>query len=100
MEDEEFIKEVEKPVYVEVIREVEKRVPYGVIQVELEEGPRLVSNIVDAEGRLKIDMPLELTFRRIGAQGTEDVTPLRFPALVTVTACTNASGWFSVGMSR
>ena len=31
----------------------------------------------------------ELTFRRIGAQGTEDVVPTRFPALVTVTACTD-----------
>ncbi len=31
----------------------------------------------------------ELTFRRIGAQGTEDVVPVRFPALVTVTACTD-----------
>jgi electron transfer flavoprotein alpha subunit len=31
----------------------------------------------------------ELVFRRIGAAGTEDVTPLRFPALVTVTACTD-----------
>jgi electron transfer flavoprotein alpha subunit len=31
----------------------------------------------------------ELTFRRIGAEGTEDVVPLRFPALVTVTACTD-----------
>lgn len=32
----------------------------------------------------------ELTFRRIGAEGTEDVVPLRFPALVTVTACRSA----------
>jgi electron transfer flavoprotein alpha subunit len=31
----------------------------------------------------------ELTFRRIGAEGTEDVVPLRLPALVTVTACTD-----------
>ncbi len=31
----------------------------------------------------------ELTFRRIGAEGTEDVTPTSFPALVTVTACTD-----------
>ncbi len=31
----------------------------------------------------------ELTFRRIGAEGTEDVVPVRFPALVTVTACTD-----------
>jgi electron transfer flavoprotein alpha subunit len=30
-----------------------------------------------------------LTFRRIGAQGTEDVVPKRLPALVTVTACTD-----------
>jgi electron transfer flavoprotein alpha subunit len=31
----------------------------------------------------------ELTFRRIGAAGTEDVVPKRFPVLVTVTACTD-----------
>jgi electron transfer flavoprotein alpha subunit len=31
----------------------------------------------------------ELVFRRIGAEGTEDVVPVRFPALVTVTACTD-----------
>ncbi len=31
----------------------------------------------------------ELTFRRIGAQGTEDIVPRRFPALVTVTSCTD-----------
>ncbi len=30
-----------------------------------------------------------LTFRRIGAAGTEDVTPTRFPVVVTVTACTD-----------
>ncbi len=31
----------------------------------------------------------ELTFRRIGAQGTEDIVPRRFPVLVTVTSCTD-----------
>ena len=31
----------------------------------------------------------QLVFRRIGAAGTEDVVPLRLPALVTVTACTD-----------
>ena len=31
----------------------------------------------------------ELRFRRIGAQGIEDVVPTRFPVLVTVTACTD-----------
>jgi electron transfer flavoprotein alpha subunit len=30
-----------------------------------------------------------LLFRRIGAEGTEDVAPVRLPALVTVTACTD-----------
>jgi electron transfer flavoprotein alpha subunit len=30
-----------------------------------------------------------MVFRRIGAEGTEDVVPVRFPALVTVTACTD-----------
>ena len=30
-----------------------------------------------------------LKFRRIGAAGTEDVVPTRFPVLVTVTACTD-----------
>ena len=30
-----------------------------------------------------------LTIRRIGAQGTEDDNPLRFPVLITVTACTD-----------
>ncbi len=30
-----------------------------------------------------------LTFRRIGAAGTEDVVPGRFPVVVTVTACTD-----------
>jgi electron transfer flavoprotein alpha subunit len=30
-----------------------------------------------------------LRFRRIGAQGIEDVVPTRFPMLVTVTACTD-----------
>lgn len=40
------------------------RLPYNVAVVELEEGPRLVSNIVDAGGPLKIDMPLELVIQR------------------------------------
>jgi electron transfer flavoprotein alpha subunit len=43
-----------------------------------------------------------LTFRRIGAQGTEDVTPIRFPCLVTVTACTDTlyKGFHSARAAR
>ncbi len=38
------------------------RVPYNVAVVELEEGPRLISNIVgtDNQDALRIDLPLEL----------------------------------------
>jgi len=38
----------------------ESRLPYNVAVVELAEGPRLTSNIVEAAGGLRIDMPLEL----------------------------------------
>lgn len=39
--------------------------PYAVAVVELEEGPRLMTNIVDCEqtpDALRLDMPLEVTF--------------------------------------
>ena len=40
------------------------RVPYVAAIVELEEGPRLMTNVVDAsDDRLEIGMPLEVTFR-------------------------------------
>jgi uncharacterized OB-fold protein len=46
----------------------EKDVPYAVALVELEEGPRLVTNIVGvAPDQIRCDMPVELVF--------EDVTP-------------------------
>lgn len=45
-----------------------------------------IEQIAYAQG-LRIEP--ELTFRRIGAQGTEDIVPRRFPVLVTVTACTD-----------
>lgn len=44
------------------------RVPYNVVVAELEEGPRLISNVLDvveAEG-LAIDAPLELAIEREG----------------------------------
>jgi uncharacterized OB-fold protein len=43
-------------------------VPYTVIVVELEEGPRLFSNLVEApEGEIEIGLPVEVMF--------DDVTP-------------------------
>jgi len=40
------------------------RLPYNVAVVELDEGPRLVSNIVDARSDLRIDMPLDIVIQR------------------------------------
>jgi uncharacterized OB-fold protein len=40
------------------------RLPYNVAVVELAEGPRLISNVVDARQPLAIDMPLRLVIQR------------------------------------
>ncbi len=40
------------------------RLPYNVAVVELAEGPRLTSNVVDGHARLRIDMPLRLVIQR------------------------------------
>ena len=40
------------------------RLPYNVAVVELAEGPRLISNVVDAQNPLRIDMPLMLVIQR------------------------------------
>ena len=40
------------------------RLPYNVAVVELAEGPRLISNVVGAQDRLRIDMPLTLVIQR------------------------------------
>lgn len=44
------------------------RVPYDVTLVELDEGPRLLTNIVDGDGgaRLRLDAPVELAVEREG----------------------------------
>jgi|TARA_B100000959_G_scaffold236214_1_gene254912 hypothetical protein len=42
--------------------------PFAIAVVELEEGPRLMSNIVDCEQTpeaLQLDMPLEVTFQKL-----------------------------------
>jgi uncharacterized protein len=51
--------------------------PFAIAVVELEEGPRLMSNIVDCEQTpeaLQLDMPLEVTFEVL----TDDITLPQF----------------------
>ena len=53
----------------------DKRVPYAVVQVELEEGPRLTTNLLDcAVSDVKIGMPVEVTYEDI----TEEITLVQF----------------------
>ncbi len=58
---------------------LEKRVPYAVIQVELDEGPRLTTNLLDcAVSDIKIGTRVEAAFEDI----TDEITLLQFrPAL-------------------
>lgn len=60
--------------------------PYSIAVVELEEGPRMMTNIVDCEQTpeaLQLDMALEVAFHPV----TEDVTlPLFRPAEASNTA--------------
>ncbi len=42
----------------------ESRLPYNVAVVELAEGPRLMSNVVEADRALRIEMPLRLVIQR------------------------------------
>nr|MCS5605909.1 OB-fold domain-containing protein [Alphaproteobacteria bacterium] len=51
--------------------------PFAIAVVELEEGPRLMSNIVECEQTpeaLKLDMPLEVTFEKLN----DDITLPQF----------------------
>ena len=53
----------------------EKKVPYAVVQVELEEGPRLTTNLLDVPAaETKIGMPVEAAYEDI----TEEITLLQF----------------------
>ena len=53
----------------------EADIPYNVVQVELEEGPRLTANVIDvAPDALEIGMKVEAVFDRV----TKDQTLLRF----------------------
>ena len=51
----------------------EEEAPYAIAVVELEEGPRLMTNIVDCEQTpqaLQLDMALEVTFEQINEEIT------------------------------
>ncbi len=53
--------------------------PYVIGLVELEEGPKLLSQIVDCKPEdVYIGMPLETTFRRLKADGKEGVISYSF----------------------
>jgi uncharacterized protein len=41
-------------------------VPYNVIVVELEEGPRLNSNYLGPNQEIEVDMPVKVTFEQVG----------------------------------
>jgi len=50
------------------------RIPYCLAIIELDEGPRLTSQVVAIEeGEVSIDMPVEFAFRKISAEGDEGV---------------------------
>ena len=45
--------------------------PYNVVEVELDEGPRLISNLVELNGRpIEHGMPVEVVFRRVDSELT------------------------------
>jgi uncharacterized OB-fold protein len=54
---------------------LEKRVPYAVVQVELDEGPRLTTNLLDCPlGDIRIGMRVQAEYEDV----TDDVTLLQF----------------------
>lgn len=53
----------------------EKRVPYAVVQVQLEEGPRLTSNLLDCPiDAIRIGMPVDVAYEDI----TDEITLVQF----------------------
>ena len=53
----------------------ESRVPYAVVQVQLEEGPRLTTNLLECDVKnIKIGMPVEAVYEDI----TDEITLLQF----------------------
>lgn len=53
----------------------EDKVPYAVVQVQLAEGPRLTTNVLECDVReVRIGMPVEVTYQDI----TEEITLVQF----------------------
>jgi len=53
----------------------ETRVPYAVVQIQLEEGPRLTTNLMECDIKdIKIGMPVEAVYEDI----TADITLVQF----------------------
>ncbi len=53
--------------------------PYVLAWVEIDEGPRILTNIVGCDpGRVRIGMPVEVDFARPEGQGEEDLAVPRF----------------------
>ena len=60
----------------------EDEAPYAIAVVELEEGPRMMANIVGVNNtpdELDLDMPLEVRFERRGEQMVPVFTPVARP---------------------
>jgi hypothetical protein len=54
---------------------LESRVPYAVVQVELEEGPRLTANLLDVPAsEVRIGMPVEAAYEKI----SDEITLVQF----------------------
>ena len=55
------------------MREVKTPLPYVLAMVQLEEGPRMLSNLIDVEpdpSAVRCDMPVEVVFHKV----SDDVT--------------------------
>ena len=56
-----------------------EEVPYNVVEVQLEEGPRLITNLVDVDNaEIKIGMPVEAEFEDV----TDEITLIKFRPMV------------------
>lgn len=48
-----------------------RSIPYNVVEVELDEGPRLISNLIDLDGRkIEHGMPVEIAFEAVDSELT------------------------------
>ena len=62
-------------IYPPVLPAFEDKTPYNVVLVQLDEGIRMVSNLVDCDNdKIEIGMPVEVLFEKV----SEDVTLPKF----------------------